>query len=437
MLPPDYVPKSSLGIVPPRSRFLGSLMTTDLWLEERRETDGAEGLWRIHDGLYNFESFVQEHPGGSEWLGLTKGTDISEAFESHHISQLPEQLLSKYFVRKAKTKRNIPFTFEENGFYKTLKKEIRKTLKNVPKDDYNTSDMYSDALFAGLILFSILSVRYWSYTSAVIAGVILGLLTGAGHNYIHRKDSFRMLYFQFSMFQVRDWRISHVLSHHLYPNTVIDLEVILPEPFLQYHPIKKLFGGYYSVIIAPAVFLFSFHAGFFNRLQTYKTLKPIGFTGLSLPLLMYIFGTETILNTFIMWNVILLVGSFQFTLIGFNAAHHHPDVFHDGDTPRSLDEYDWGLNQLDAVMDRKDITGSDFLVLTCFGDHSLHHLFPTLDHSILKHLYPTMKEVMNKFDVNLRMVTQWDAIVGGFQQLLKVKPNPLPPNLKSKKYLLL
>lgn len=88
-------------------------------------------------------------------------------------------------------------------------------------------------------------------------------------------------------------------------------------------------------------------------------------------------------------------------------------------------------------MDRKDITGSDFLVLTCFGDHSLHHLFPTLDHSILKHLYPTMKEVMNKFDVNLRMVTQWDAIVGGFQQLLKVKPNPLPPNLKSKKYLLL
>lgn len=77
MLPPDYVPKSSLGIVPPRSRFLGSLMTTDLWLEERRETDGAEGLWRIHDGLYNFESFVQEHPGGSEWLGLTK---VSKTF---------------------------------------------------------------------------------------------------------------------------------------------------------------------------------------------------------------------------------------------------------------------------------------------------------------------------------------------------------------------
>ena len=51
------------------------------FLEGRRKDDGAEGLWRINDSLYDLESFIEHHPGGSEWLELTRGTDITEAFE--------------------------------------------------------------------------------------------------------------------------------------------------------------------------------------------------------------------------------------------------------------------------------------------------------------------------------------------------------------------
>jgi len=42
------------------------------WLEGRRQDDGAEGLWRINDHLYDFTTFVDSHPGGREWLLLTK-----------------------------------------------------------------------------------------------------------------------------------------------------------------------------------------------------------------------------------------------------------------------------------------------------------------------------------------------------------------------------
>lgn len=42
------------------------------WLEGRRADDNAEGLWRVHDKLYNLKDFVQKHPGGSEWLTLTE-----------------------------------------------------------------------------------------------------------------------------------------------------------------------------------------------------------------------------------------------------------------------------------------------------------------------------------------------------------------------------
>lgn len=57
------------------------MQTSFGFLVGRRKDDGAEGLWRINDNLYDLASFIYNHPGGSEWLNLTKGTDITEAFE--------------------------------------------------------------------------------------------------------------------------------------------------------------------------------------------------------------------------------------------------------------------------------------------------------------------------------------------------------------------
>lgn len=51
------------------------------FLKARRKIDGAEELWRIGNKLYDLETFAKSHPGGSEWLQLTKGTDITELFE--------------------------------------------------------------------------------------------------------------------------------------------------------------------------------------------------------------------------------------------------------------------------------------------------------------------------------------------------------------------
>lgn len=42
------------------------------WMECRRKSDKAEGLWRIHDKLYDLTDFIQRHPGGREWLEITK-----------------------------------------------------------------------------------------------------------------------------------------------------------------------------------------------------------------------------------------------------------------------------------------------------------------------------------------------------------------------------
>lgn len=63
--------KSSLGIKYPTFRD-HPLHTGSIWLNGKRADDGADGLWRVHDGLYDLEEFIHSHPGGADWLKMTK-----------------------------------------------------------------------------------------------------------------------------------------------------------------------------------------------------------------------------------------------------------------------------------------------------------------------------------------------------------------------------
>lgn len=86
--------------------------------------------------LYDFSGFIDRHPGGAFWLEATRGTDITEAFEAHHLTSLPSQMLTKYAIRPATTKRNCRLTFDKNGFYLTLKRRVMNilaTLDQSPK----------------------------------------------------------------------------------------------------------------------------------------------------------------------------------------------------------------------------------------------------------------------------------------------------------------
>lgn len=73
-MPPNaedaFVPVSTLGIKPPKRRKL--FLNVFDWLDDKKLDDGAEGLWRIHDDLYDFGDFIKKHPGGQDWLVMTK-----------------------------------------------------------------------------------------------------------------------------------------------------------------------------------------------------------------------------------------------------------------------------------------------------------------------------------------------------------------------------
>ncbi|VVD04214.1 unnamed protein product [Leptidea sinapis] len=80
------------------------------------------------------------------------------------------------------------------------------------------------------------------------------------------------------------------------------------------------------------------------------------------------------------------------------------------------------MHEVEAVMDRRDINGSHFRVMTFFGHHALHHLFPTLDHAVLEHLYRLFLEHCEKYRANFRTTSQFDMIIGQIQMTLKTRP---------------
>ncbi|XP_053691767.1 cytochrome b5-related protein-like [Sabethes cyaneus] len=401
-----------------------SLKTVYQWLEGKRQDDGAEGLWRINDDLYDLTEFTDRHPGGAEWLRLTKGTDITEAFETQHIRNLAVQLLPMYRVRTAKEKRNVRFTFHEQGFYRTLKRRIGEKLQDVDQRPARYSEIIQDALMTSTFVLAYLAINVESYLLAAACGWVLAWTMICAHNFFHRKDNWRMLIFNIAFFSYREWRISHVLSHHLYPNSILDLELTFFEPFLCWfvHTKKNILQRFVSWFIVPIVYVVMFFNEFIKRVvetcstSTKSFYKDDAIT-LVLPIFLYMTSAQSILTVLAFWMIIILMASFAFGYIGLNAAHHHPEIVHSGDSIPS--EIDFGVYQLAATVDRFDRKSSQFQVLTGFGDHCLHHLFPTLDQGVLAQLYPTFLETCAEFEVQYREYQWWQMLIGQYRQLAR------------------
>ncbi|KAJ3317670.1 Cytochrome b5- protein, partial [Gonapodya sp. JEL0774] len=199
-----------------------------------------------------------QHPGGAQWLELTAGMDITEAFEAHHpnVSVIRDRILPKYYVREATWPRESPITFAETDFYSVLRSRVRDQIRTIGSAPRRWSKFYADGTAATylallgatayvgfgseLTKLTALSalppwlVRMVSATVpaalVVLGGTAGGMLMAMAHNFAHQKDNFRMYYHEVAGASYKNVRIHHVLSHHLYPNSSLDVEYPLFQP---------------------------------------------------------------------------------------------------------------------------------------------------------------------------------------------------------------
>ena len=108
--------------------------------------------------------------GGKDWIILTKGTDITEAFETHHVFGVPQKLLDKFWVKKATNPRKARFTFEEDGFFKTIQRRGAAILRKVGTGPTLLSTLTVDFLVVSFLSMLCLLGVYPSMPLALVTG---------------------------------------------------------------------------------------------------------------------------------------------------------------------------------------------------------------------------------------------------------------------------
>ena len=73
---------------------------------------------------------------GTFWLEATRGTDLTEAFETSHVNPSVVNVLRNYYVKNAEHPRNSPYTFKHNGFYNTLKRKVGIVIFHLKKSNF-------------------------------------------------------------------------------------------------------------------------------------------------------------------------------------------------------------------------------------------------------------------------------------------------------------
>jgi len=406
------------------------IKTAANWIEGRRLDDNYGPYWRVRNGLYDLSDWMDRHPGGSEWLRITRGTDITESFVSSHLDPSVEKILAKFHVRDITTPRNSPYTLDDDGFYMTLKRNVQKHLKENPlKKTKSRSVAIQDGLLAAFAVTFVATAYSQSPWMAVLCGAFLFLNVNCAHNFFHQRDSWRMYIWDLSMISSYEWRITHALSHHIYTNTIFDFELSGFEPFLDFkvyrgkNLLQRRMMGFLVHLILPLFFLLEFLKRIVTIAVGWQRLRPENLLPIA-ELLVLVVATSQWSQALLLFSLVQFTASYFFGAIGVVVGHHHPDLFHSGDQYRY--GKDWGLCQLDSVRERHDIDDNLLLTLLVFGNHALHHLFPTVDHGQLHHLEDVFRTTCQTFAIDDYQRKQrpgtWSMIVGTFGQLARVSP---------------
>lgn len=142
---------------------------------------------RVHNRIYDLKSF--DHPGGELWLDLTRGTDITELFESHHIDyKKATAVLTKYVVAEHKSPRNSPCSFDKDGFYFTLREKVWHQHRSVAAlGPPLLSKVFADCMVLVSVYLTCLVGSFaasdgWSAGArmVVLVGIFNGLFIGIG-----------------------------------------------------------------------------------------------------------------------------------------------------------------------------------------------------------------------------------------------------------------
>lgn len=89
----------------------------------------------------------------------------------------------------------------------------------------------------------------------------------------------------------------------------------------------------------------------------------------------------------------------------------------------SDERIDWGLHQMETSTERNEPVDNFFITMVTFGDHTLHHLFPSLDHDVIPLLQDTFIHTCEEFGLDMTQKPFASIVHGQFKQLARTTPS--------------
>lgn len=405
----------------------------------------------MHGQLYDLEPFVAHHPGGADWLTMTRGQDITDLFETHHINHAKAvKVLAKYRIKKsaqdsapAVVDTSAIRTYDWGGnstFYGTLKKRVFEEFSGKGKAK-NGSLMAATGpttnmlllSYATLALFAI-SFLVTTFTGSLLSCVLTGYLLciagfGLGHNYFHQNHPHWWLTLSFNLtcFDVIDWKISHAISHHSYANTSIDLEASAVEPWLNY---LRNQPSNHPWAVWPIWLLFNSLLGPINYLLTWRFImlqeQPFRWPNL-IPLLEFflLLTNNSAYHSLALFVAMHGVASLLLMILT-TPIHRSQFAWTTGCEGTEAAQADFGLH---TVLSTNDYLTSaplffKLFAFASFNDHITHHLFPTIDLSQQHRVRQIFLTTAAEFNVKYVRRT-FPELAAGTTKVLGRKPGEL------------
>ena len=395
------------------------MMKRHPWLEKRAAADSVAGatrslprgktqrLWLVHGKWYDLNGFISQHPGGKFWIEQTRGQDITDLVETHHMFP-PEvllKMLGKFYVGDAPSDYRPFFDYKEDGFYRTLKRRCWEAIKKSGKGT-NATPLFrlqcSLVLVAHALCFCC-TAAWNSPAFAVLTGFTIAALHGIGHNFLHQKDSAWMFAALAGGWKVRRNRVSHVISHHPRPNTNWDLEILGLEPWL-YNMVDRPANSKWVVLYGP-VLCMSGHL--LDVVLLWKGLalgkEPFRLEYLSnalqLGALAYCNGPA---GGAVLFCIMFLTFGGIDSYAGY-PLHHTESAWTVGDVSHKR-KRDIGEHLVATTVDyctdaaeRGVLFWRNMFVYELMPNHLIHHCFPTLDCSRFQCIADTFESTMQEF----------------------------------------